>query len=66
MNVPVTDIQSYSALSSANSNVLGANAQVKRANGLLDQAQAQVAKVKASGIVIAMPAKYTPTVGAVF
>jgi membrane fusion protein (multidrug efflux system) len=44
VNVPVTSVQSYSALSSANSNVRVSDAQIRRAMGLLDQAQAEVAQ----------------------
>jgi membrane fusion protein (multidrug efflux system) len=63
VNVPVTDIQSYSALSSANSNVLGSNAQVKRAMGLLEQAQAQVAQAEANNTKSQLDLKrFTPLV----
>ena len=63
VNVPVTDIQSYSALSGANSNVLGSSAQVKRANGLLDQAQAQVAQAEANNTKSQLDLKrFTPLV----
>jgi membrane fusion protein, multidrug efflux system len=63
VNVPVTDIQSFSALSSANSNVLGSNAQVKRAIGLLEQAQAQVAQAEANNTKSQLDLKrFTPLV----
>jgi membrane fusion protein, multidrug efflux system len=63
VNVPVTDIQSYSALSSANSNVLGSSAQVKRAMGLLEQAQAQVAQAEANNTKSQLDLKrFTPLV----
>ena len=63
VNVPVTDIQSYSALSGANSNVLGSSAQVKRANGLLEQAQAQVAQAEANNTKSQLDLKrFTPLV----
>ena len=61
--MPVTDIQSYSALSGANSNVLGSSAQVKRANGLLEQAQAQVAQAEANNTKSQLDLKrFTPLV----
>jgi membrane fusion protein, multidrug efflux system len=63
VNIPVTDIQSTSALSSANSNVLGSSAQVKRANGLLQQAQAQVAQAEANNTKSQLDLKrFTPLV----
>jgi membrane fusion protein, multidrug efflux system len=63
VNVPVTDIQSFSALSGANSNVLGSSAQVKRANGLLEQAQAQVAQAEANNTKSQLDLKrFTPLV----
>jgi membrane fusion protein (multidrug efflux system) len=63
VNIPVTDIQSSSALSSANSNVLGSSAQVKRANGLLEQAQAQVAQAEANNTKSQLDLKrFTPLV----
>jgi membrane fusion protein (multidrug efflux system) len=63
VNIPVTDIQSTSALSSANSNVLGSGAQVKRANGLLEQAQAQVAQAEANNTKSQLDLKrFTPLV----
>jgi membrane fusion protein, multidrug efflux system len=63
VNIPVTDIQSTSALSSANSNVLGSSAQVKRANGLLEQAQAQVAQAEANNTKSQLDLKrFTPLV----
>ncbi|HEX6773785.1 MAG TPA: HlyD family secretion protein [Acidobacteriaceae bacterium] len=48
VNVPVTNVQSYSSLSSANANVLASDAQVKRAARMLDQAQAEVAQAEAN------------------
>ena len=48
VNVPVTNTQSFSSLSSAGANVLGSNAQVRRAMQLLEQAQAEVAQAEAN------------------
>jgi membrane fusion protein (multidrug efflux system) len=63
VNVPVTDIQSYSALSSANSNVRVSDAQIKRAMGLLDQAQAEVAQAEANNVKAQLDLKrFTPLV----
>ena len=63
VNVPVTDIQSSSALSSANSNVRVSDAQVKRAMGLLEQAQAEVAQAEANNAKAQLDLKrFTPLV----
>lgn len=63
VNVPVTNIQSYSSLSSADANVLASNAQVKRALRQLDQAQAEVAEAEANNTKSQLDLKrYTPLV----
>jgi membrane fusion protein (multidrug efflux system) len=63
VNVPVTNVQSYSSLSSAGANVLGSSAQVKRAMQLLDQAQAEVAQAEANNTKSQLDLKrYTPLV----
>jgi membrane fusion protein, multidrug efflux system len=63
VNVPVTDVQSYSSLSSADANVLASDAQVKRAVRLLDQAQAEVAQAEANNTKSQLDLqRYTPLV----
>jgi membrane fusion protein, multidrug efflux system len=63
VNVPVTNIQSYSSLSSADANVLASDAQVKRALRMLDQAQAEVAEAEANNTKSQLDLKrYTPLV----
>ncbi len=63
VNVPVTNVQSFSALSSANSDVLVSDAQVKRAIRQLEQAQAQVAQAEANNVKSQLDLKrYTPLV----
>jgi membrane fusion protein, multidrug efflux system len=63
VNIPVTNLQSYSSLSSANANVLASDAQVKRAIRQLDQAQAEVAQAEANNTKSQLDLKrYTPLV----
>jgi membrane fusion protein (multidrug efflux system) len=63
VNIPVTNLQSYSSLSSANANVLASDAQVKRAVRMLDQAQAEVAQAEANNTKSQLDLKrYTPLV----
>jgi membrane fusion protein (multidrug efflux system) len=63
VTVPVTNVQSYSSLSSADANVLASDAQVKRALRLLDQAQAEVAQAEANNTKSQLDLKrYTPLV----
>jgi membrane fusion protein (multidrug efflux system) len=63
VNIPVTNLQSYSSLSSANANVLASDAQVKRAVRQLDQAQAEVAQAEANNTKSQLDLKrYTPLV----
>jgi membrane fusion protein (multidrug efflux system) len=63
VNIPVTNLQSYSSLSSANANVLASNSQVKRAVRMLDQAQAEVAQAEANNTKSQLDLKrYTPLV----
>ena len=63
VNIPVTNVQSYSSLSSANANVVASDAQVKRAVRLLDQAQAEVAQAEANNTKAQLDLKrYTPLV----
>jgi membrane fusion protein, multidrug efflux system len=63
VNVPVTNVQSYSSLSSADANVLASSAQVKRAVRQLDQAQAEVAQAEANNTKSQLDLKrYTPLV----
>ena len=63
VNVPVTNTQSFSSLSSASANVQGSSAQVKRAMQLLDQAQAEVAQAEANNTKSQLDLKrYTPLV----
>jgi membrane fusion protein (multidrug efflux system) len=50
VNIPVTDIQSYSGISSASANVLASDAQVKRAIRQLEQTQAAVAQAEANNV----------------
>lgn len=49
-NVPVTDIQSGTGISSAQANVLASDAQIKRAQRQLDQANAAVAQAEANNV----------------
>lgn len=63
VNIPVTNVQSYSSLSSANANVVASDAQVKRAVRLLDQAQAEVSQAEANNTKAQLDLKrYTPLV----
>jgi membrane fusion protein, multidrug efflux system len=63
VNVPVTNLQSYSSLSSADANLLASDAQVKRALRMLDQAQAEVAEAEANNTKSQLDLKrYTPLV----
>jgi membrane fusion protein, multidrug efflux system len=63
VNVPVTNLQSYSSLSSADANLLASDAQVKRALRMLDQAQAEVAQAEANNTKSQLDLKrYTPLV----
>jgi membrane fusion protein, multidrug efflux system len=63
VNIPVTNLQSYSSLSSADANVLASDAQVKRALRMLDQAQAEVAQAEANNTKSQLDLKrYTPLV----
>jgi membrane fusion protein (multidrug efflux system) len=63
VNVPVTNIQSYSNLSQADYGVRAAAAQVKRAVGLFDQARAQIAQAEANNVKAQIDVKrYTPLV----
>ena len=50
VNVPVTDIQSFSQLSQANAGVDVSASQIKRAIGQLQQAQAEVAQAEANNV----------------
>jgi membrane fusion protein (multidrug efflux system) len=50
VNIPVTDIQSFSGISSASANVLASDAQVKRAIRQLEQTQAAVAQAEANNV----------------
>jgi membrane fusion protein (multidrug efflux system) len=63
VGIPVTNLQSYSSLSSAGANVLGSDAQVKRAVRMLEQAQAEVAQAEANNTKSQLDLKrYTPLV----
>jgi membrane fusion protein, multidrug efflux system len=63
VNIPVTDIQSFSALSSATAGVQASDAQVKRAIQQLQQAQADVAQAEANSTKSQLDLKrYTPLV----
>jgi membrane fusion protein (multidrug efflux system) len=63
VNVPVTNVLSYSSLSSADANLLASDAQVKRAFRMLDQAQAEVAQAEANNTKSQLDLKrYTPLV----
>jgi membrane fusion protein, multidrug efflux system len=63
VNVPVTNTQSFSSLSSAGANVQGSSAQVRRAMQLLEQAQDEVAQAEANNTKSQLDLKrYTPLV----
>jgi membrane fusion protein (multidrug efflux system) len=63
VGVPVTNIQSYSTLSQADYGVRASSAQVKRAQRLLEQAQAEVAQAEATNVKAQLDVKrYTPLV----
>jgi membrane fusion protein (multidrug efflux system) len=63
VSVPVTNVQSYSSLSSADANLLASDAQVKRAVRMLEQAQAEVAQAEANNTKSQLDLKrYTPLV----
>ncbi|HEX6497056.1 MAG TPA: HlyD family secretion protein [Acidobacteriaceae bacterium] len=63
VSIPVTNVQSYSSLSSASANVLGSDAQVKRAVRMLEQAQAEVAQAEANNTKAQLDLKrYEPLV----
>jgi membrane fusion protein (multidrug efflux system) len=63
VGVPVTNIQSYSTLSQADYGVRASSAQVKRAQRLMEQAQAEVAQAEATNVKAQLDVKrYTPLV----
>jgi membrane fusion protein, multidrug efflux system len=63
VNVPVTDIQSFSTLSSATASMQASDSQVKRAVQQLEQAQADIAQAEANNTKSQLDLKrYTPLV----